>query len=197
MTDQDSFTDLMARLRAGDDGAAAAIFQRFCRRLLALARVRLEGILGHREDAEDVLQSVFRSFFRRHRDGQFELRRWGSLWALLAVITVRKCRNRIAYHHADRRDVNREVRLADGPAFATEQLLARDPTPAEAAALAETVDQVFGNLEARDRAILTLHLQGRPVEAISAEIGRSCRTVQRTLELIRKDLASQLADAAP
>ena len=42
-------------------------------------------------DPEDVLQSVCESFFRRHAEGEFSLKDWDSLWALLAVITLRKC----------------------------------------------------------------------------------------------------------
>src|SRR5690242_9456367 len=56
-----SFADLMARLRAGDDAAAAALFQRFATRLIALARGRLDGLVRRKVDPEDVVQSVFRS----------------------------------------------------------------------------------------------------------------------------------------
>lgn len=39
------------------------------------------------------MQSVFRSFFVRHRNGQFELGAGDNLWSLLDMITVRKCTN--------------------------------------------------------------------------------------------------------
>ena len=130
MSEQDSFADLMGRLRAGDPGAAAAVFRRFSQRLIVLARARLESTVGAREEAEDVLQSVFRSFFVRQRQGQFELPDWDSLWTLLTVITVRKCGNRVEYFHAARRDVSRERPLAAATSSGGGwHALAREPTP--------------------------------------------------------------------
>src|SRR5262245_57321577 len=101
----DSFNDLMARLTAGDDEAAAAVFQRYAQRLIALAHSRLDEAARHKEDPEDVVQSVLRSFFTRHRGGQFHLADWDGLWSMLALITVRKCVNRIEYLRAECRDV--------------------------------------------------------------------------------------------
>src|SRR5437773_8401023 len=101
MAASDSFGDLMARLTAGDDAAATVLFRRYAQRLIALARHRLDAALPHKEDAEDVVQSVFRSFFTRHRGGQILLADWDSLWSLLTLITVRKCVNRIQYFRAE------------------------------------------------------------------------------------------------
>jgi RNA polymerase sigma-70 factor (ECF subfamily) len=79
MSEQDSFEFLMARLNAGEGGAADALFRRYAERLLALARSRLEEAVRRKEDPEDVLQSVFKSFFTRHQDGQFDVAGWESL----------------------------------------------------------------------------------------------------------------------
>src|SRR5437016_14196174 len=96
----DSFDDVMARLRAGDEAAAAAIFDRFARRLIALARARLDRLVSSKVDPEDVLQSAFRSFFLRHAEGRWDLIGWDGLWGLLARITVRKCGRRIEHFRA-------------------------------------------------------------------------------------------------
>ncbi len=40
----------------------------------------------------------------------------------------------------------------------------------------------------QDRAILSLHLQGCDIAAISAQVGRTERTVRRTLERVRRML---------
>lgn len=45
MSDGESFNDVMARLRRGDDDAAAAVFRRFGQRLIGLARSRLEEVV--------------------------------------------------------------------------------------------------------------------------------------------------------
>src|SRR5262245_8961171 len=99
MSPNDSFQQLMARLRAGDDDAASAVFHRFARRLIGLARSHVDSWLQHKVDPEDVVQSVYESFFRRHQEDLFEVQSWDSLWSLLTLITVRKCLKRIDYLH--------------------------------------------------------------------------------------------------
>ena len=59
MPPTESFDDVMGRLRAGEQSAAATeIFHRFARRLIGLARTRLDDRVRGKVDAEDVLQSV-------------------------------------------------------------------------------------------------------------------------------------------
>ncbi len=174
-----SFDDLMARLRARDDVAAAAIFNRFARRLIGLARARLDGRLRQKVDPDDVLQSVFRSFFLRHAEGQFTLQSWDSLWSLLTVITVRKCGAWADHFRAAGRDVGREVATspAGDEAGAGWQALARDPTPSEVLALTELVELLMGGLDEGERLVASLHLQGYDVAEIVERTGRPQRTV--------------------
>ena len=70
-------------LRRGEAHAAEQVFLRFAQRLIALARSRIDAAVRSKEDPEDVVQSVFRSFFTRQRGGQFLLADWESLWASL------------------------------------------------------------------------------------------------------------------
>jgi RNA polymerase sigma-70 factor (ECF subfamily) len=184
-----SFDDLMARLKEGQNEAAAQVFNRFASRLIALARSQLSPQIRQKVDPEDVLQSVFRSFFRRNAEGEFgEFASWDNLWAMLVVLTQRKCGRRTDYFHAARRDIHREV--AGGPAStpSTSSLgaSAPEPTPSEAAMLTETVEQLMSNLEGRHRQILTLSLQGFPPGEISAQVGCTERTVYRVLETVKE-----------
>lgn len=87
----DTFPQLLVRVRAGDEAAAAVLFRRFVDQLAAKAHRHLSPTLRRKVDAEDIIQSVYRTFFRRVRQGEFELDHWGSLWGLLTRITVRKC----------------------------------------------------------------------------------------------------------
>lgn len=189
MTPTVSFQGLIGQLRAGDDAAASEVFNRFARRILGLARQQLHATLRSKLDPEDVLQSVFRSFFNRQREGRFAIENWDNLWGILKVMTLRKCRRRIQYYRAGRRDAQRETHWhpeqeAEGdPAF-----LARDPTPSEAAILIELVGRLMGSLAEDDRAILTLHLQGCTIAEIKARTGRAMRTIRRVLERIRQQL---------
>jgi RNA polymerase sigma-70 factor (ECF subfamily) len=190
-----SFDDLMARLGAGDEAAAAEVFDRFAQRLRALARSRLDRLLRPKLDAEDVLQSVYRSFFRRTAEGQYELEGWDSLWGMLTVITLRKCGRRLRYFRSACRDVHREVVLPAGDEGRAEAV-GRDPTPSEAARLAETLEQVMRDLTERERSILALSLQGYTTAEISDQVGRTERTVQRVLQRVRRRLEQMNAEYA-
>ena len=50
----------------------------------------LDGSLQQREDPEDVVQTVLRTYFRRAALGEFQIADSSDLWALLAKITRRK-----------------------------------------------------------------------------------------------------------
>jgi RNA polymerase sigma-70 factor (ECF subfamily) len=179
----EAFATLVQRLRSNEEDAARAIFDRFAGQLVALVRRRFERRLAYRVDPEDVVQSVFKSFFHRHRQGKVQVGNWNSLWGLLTLIALRKCADRVEYFRAARRDASREV-SAEEPW----QALDREPSPQEAAALAETVNHLFLAVGAEERPILELSLQGYTAAEISLRLGRGLRSVQRLREQVRKRL---------
>src|SRR6266511_2986433 len=187
MATSDSFADLMTRLRRGDDAAAHDLFQRYARRLVGLARAQVNDRLRHKVEPEDVVQSVYRTFFRRHSADQIEVGDWDSLWGLLTIITVRKCLKRVEYYQAECRDARREVGQAPADASGSwHRVLDREPTPDEAAQLAETVEGVLGGYDPEDREVIALSLQGYPVQEIATQLGRAERSVRRLREGMRK-----------
>jgi RNA polymerase sigma-70 factor (ECF subfamily) len=195
MSEESSFANLMVRLRAGDQSAASAIWEQYQSRLVALARSRLDERMRRKEDAEDMVQSVFRSFFRRAAEGQFDVENRERLWSLLTVITLRKCGHHIDYFRAARRDVRRETAMDSGEdSSAHWDAIAREPTPSEVMMLTDTVDQLMRDLKDRDRKILELALQGEPIPEISRQVRYSERTVERTLERVRKKLEEMRAN---
>jgi RNA polymerase sigma-70 factor, ECF subfamily len=197
MAQDETFGAVMARLRTGEDRAADVILKRFTRRLIALARKKLRTISRAEAEIEDVVQSVYKSFFARHGQGQFELDDWNAVWGLLTIITLRKCANRRTYHLARRRDVRREVAWqGTGRSSRSEpgwDLIDREPTPFEAAALAETVGELFRGLEDPDRQTVTMLLQG--YTALEIATIRSCseRTVRRVRSRVKDRLKRLLA----
>jgi RNA polymerase sigma-70 factor (ECF subfamily) len=190
MSEDLTFAEVMNQLRAGDQTAAAQVFRRFAHRLIALARGHLDGRIRAKVDPEDVMQSALKSFFLRHADGQFDLSGWDSLWSLLVVITLRKCGHQVEHFRAACRDLGREQFAAAGDdSAASWQLIAAEPTPSQAAMLAEAVEHLMSALnDQRERQVLALRLQAHSVEEISHQVGRSERTVQRILDRVRKRL---------
>jgi RNA polymerase sigma-70 factor (ECF subfamily) len=191
MSEDAAFGEVMDRLRAGDQAAAAEVFRRFANRLIGLARTHLDHRIRQKVDPEDVMQSALKSFFVRHADGQFDLSGWDSLWSMLVIITLRKCGHKAEYFRTAMRDISREQAppAGSGDSASSWHAIAHDPTPVQAVLLAEAVEQVLQSLgDDRERQIVELSLQGfTPVET-SAHVGRSERTVQRVLDRVRRRL---------
>jgi RNA polymerase sigma-70 factor (ECF subfamily) len=189
MSSTDSFGALMTGLRRGDNVAAAEVHGRFVHRLVGLAYKQFDTWARHKADYEDVVQSAFRSFFRRCQGGAFEITNWDALWALLAVITVRKCRDRRKRLGAARRELARErawdasVQRQQGVA-----LLDGDPTPEQAAMLAETVREWLGSLNTAERAVVELGLMGHDDAEVARRLLRSRRTVRRVRSQVEQRL---------
>jgi RNA polymerase sigma-70 factor, ECF subfamily len=192
MTADESFTALMGRLRSGEDDAAREVFVRFAGRLVGLARMHLDARLMARVDPEDVVQSAYKSFFVRQREGELEVGTWDGLWGLLTLITLRKCADRAAYFRAGKRDLAREAGdrpSGSSPGGAEVLALDRAPSPEEAAILAETVEALFRSVDGSDeQAILELSLQGFTASEIGDQLGRAERSVRRLRERFRKRL---------
>lgn len=184
----EEFDAVCIRLDAGDQSAAAEVFERFSGRLIGLARSRLDRRLQGKVDPDDVMQSVFRSFFVRQRAGKFVLDGWHDLWSLLVTITVRKCSRQVARFKTNSRDVDRDVGQLPIRGFGEANettALARDPTPLEAVTLAELVERLMTGLNEREQQMVTATLQGYSPHEISLQVDRTERTVQRVLARVR------------
>ena len=189
-----SFHDLQAGLQIGDHEAARELFTRFATRLVSLARSRMDARLQQKVDPEDVMQSVYKSFFARAAEGQFEFDNWDNLWTILAVITLRKCGHRVEFFRAACRDIRREqvpAAFNADESIASFQAIARDPQPSEAFLLTETLERVMQQLDEREQQVLTLRLQGYSTAEIAPLVQRTDRTVRLVLEWIRKLLESE------
>ena len=188
---------LLGQLRAGDSRAADAIFHRFAHRLVGMARSRLNGRLRQKVDAEDVVQSVFRSFFDRSARGEFDFANWDGVWGLLVLLTVRKCGRRATHFQAERRDTRREIPGGGVDSDVDERFIeaiADEPTPEEAALLTETTQEIMRCLRSdKERKIFELSLQGYSIPEISEMVGHYERGVERVRAKIKKLLEGMLA----
>jgi DNA-directed RNA polymerase specialized sigma24 family protein len=157
-----------------------------------LAQAQLDPRLRAKLDAADVVQSAFRTFFRRAARGDFRLANDDSLWALLARITVRKCYQQADRFLTARRDVRRESPLAAAQPPACQDARSTEPTAEELAMLGETMTWLCRRLGSpRKQRILELSLAGHSVAEISNQLGYYERGVERVRAEIR-DLLQQL-----
>jgi RNA polymerase sigma factor (sigma-70 family) len=178
------------RLQAGDPAAAEELFARYSQRLIGLARQHLGRKVASREDGEDVVQSVFRTFFRRSEGGEFQIDTSGELWRLLVTITVRKAQAKVRHHTAQQRNVGAEV---PGDAALLAEALAREPRPDELVMVADEIDALVRGFPELHSKALALRLQGCSVPEIATGLRVSRRTVERALKLLRDRLARSIS----
>jgi len=178
--------ELVERLQGGDPQAAEEVFARYAQRLTCLAEQHLSRKLAARLDGADVVQSVFRTFFRRSAAGEFRIDSTAELWRLLVRITLRKARAYGRQHTAGVRDVAAEA-PGGGAAFLIEAL-AHEPGPAEAAALVDQIQELLRGLPALYCDLLQLRLEGHSMSDTAARLGVSRRTVHRGLQLLQQRL---------
>src|SRR5262245_23864103 len=186
----DSSGNLVAPWRQGNQQAAELLFQRYANRLITLARNRIPAKLTSRVDPEDVVQSVYRSFFARARAGRYELQRGGDLWRLLMTITLHKLYKQIRRYQTEKRDLGRERNCPSAEKFAAlhAHLQASEPSPQEAATLADELGVVMRTLAPVQRRMLELRLLGYDLDEIAADVHCSERTVIRVLQRIKLQL---------
>jgi RNA polymerase sigma-70 factor, ECF subfamily len=178
---------LLARLRGGQQDAATQLYLRYAQRLRALVRARVSPRLSRLLEPDDIVQSVFRRFFRRVLQGDYDVPPGEELWGLLLVIALNKIRTEEAYHRAGKRD----VRLS-APAPDPAQLEGRPDE--DTVHLQVCVEDALGQLPAPYRAVVELRIQGYEVAEIARLCGRSKRTVERILQEVRARLRQLLLD---
>jgi RNA polymerase sigma-70 factor, ECF subfamily len=178
--------DLIALWRAGDQNAAQQVFDRYAARLLALARKRISQRIASRVDAEDVVQSVFRTFFHRAKEGRFEFEDQDDLFKLLVRITVHKTLRQVEYHKAGKRDASMETPQGDDASSERMQhFLSREPSPDTEAAFLDQLEHFLCQLKPQERRILEMRLQGYSNDEITAELGIIDRRIRRIIERVR------------
>lgn len=185
--------DLLTRYQQGDAAAADAIVARYTKRLLALARSRLSPKLARRIDADDVLQSTYRSFFVHAKEGEIVASADGDLWQLLASITLHKLGRQSQRHLAKKRSLRREADRQSDSGDSMANVADREPSPADVIATLEELHWLMTQFEPIQREALQLRLQEMTAVEIAATIGRSERTVRRWLVEARELLVNRWA----
>jgi len=179
---------LLRRLHAGEAEAATELYLRYARRLHGLARRQTSAELARRVDPDEIVQSVFRTFFRRAVGGSYDIPPTEELWRLLLVITLNKIRRASVFHRAARRDVRRTVSAGDSNVLQhLEQASFQDDEALQFLRL--VVDDLIAELPSPQNVMVRMRIDGHEVEEIATSTGRSKRTVERTLQKFRERIS--------
>ncbi len=174
---------LLERFRRGDQDAALQLYFRYSDRLLRLASKQTAQDLAIRFDPEDIVQSVFRTFFRRAASGQYEAPEGDELWKLLLVMALNKVRAKGAFHRSKKRDI-RKTHSIDSEDFAVNG----DTQEIAKSILYMSLEEVIERQPENHRGIIRSRIDGMDVESIAEREKRSKRTVERVLQSFRSQL---------
>jgi RNA polymerase sigma factor (sigma-70 family) len=175
----ESFLDLVQRLRAGDATAASELVRRYEPEIRRGVRVRLcNPLLQPVLDSMDICQSVLGDFLARVRAGQFELRSPEDLTALLVTMARNKLKDHLRRQRAGRRDRRRQV--------GGEEVLARltraDESPGQAVVREELLWRLREQLTPEEKRLADLRDRERTWAEIAEEVGAPPDTLRRRLE---------------
>lgn len=175
---------LVRRFRGGSQDAATQLYSRYVNRLGRLAETRRPRGLARCVDSDDIVQSVFRRFFRGVRQGRYDVPAGDDLWKLFSVITLNKIRTLAAFHCAAKRD----VRLTAGEECLSQLPDAHPSQDADFALSQLVIEEMLAHFPLPHREIIGLRLEGHEVTEIAQKVGRSKRTVERILQEARERL---------
>lgn len=186
-----SVTHWLSLLREGEADAAEFIWERYFARVLQLAHYQLQGLPDRTNHAEDVALSTLNALCQAVQHGRLDnvLDRHG-LWRVLLTCTLNRARNlRSAELRFKRGGTDSSTLRATDPhrlAIATDH----EPSPAEAAELADELRYLMERLDRADpshslKQVALLKLEGYTIVEIARLQNCARKTVVVRLSVIR------------
>ena len=183
MSDGEAPQDIFRRWQSQDPAAAEEIYRRYAQRLAAIAEKQIGQRLRRRVGPDDIVQSVFRTFFRRAANGEFQIDHSNSLWNLLVTIALNKIR---------KQGRKRDLPSVEMP---SPDDVDHEPTPDEVASLLDELEFVLAGCESSEPEILRLCVQGYSSAEIAEQVGCSRWTVRRVRDRIGRVLERRLQES--
>jgi RNA polymerase sigma-70 factor (ECF subfamily) len=195
MSEDDSFQDLIRRVRAGEGKAASELVRRYEPTIRREVRLRLrDPRLRRMFDSMDVCQSVLGSFFIRAAAGQYELNSPQHLQRLLVTMARNKVVKQVHRQRAARRD---HRRTAADPVQVID-LAAPDASPSRYVAARDLLREAQERLSAEERRLAELRSQGMEWADIARELGGTAggrrKQLDRALDRVARELGLEEED---
>lgn len=185
--ENDDWEKTVLGLRENDPGAVRDFYERYGRTLYAVAEKQIASGFKRRFDADDVVQSAFRTFFRRATGGEFRIEDCEQLWSLLCAITLNKVREKVRFYGRQKRGMSREISVDaanhdDGTSF---EIAATGLSPAAATEFTDEFERLMSSLDEEERTLVDLKLQDCTNEEAAVKMRVSERTVRRILNRVK------------
>ena len=188
MPDDEDFTDLMARAKAGDPAAIRDFLSRFEQEVRMMVRARLPKKLRIQFDSLDFVQAVWQSFFADRPLDSPDFEKVEHLRGFLAGVV----RNKVFEQHrrltkTEKYNVSREERLyvRRGDRDVPRDVVAPGPSPSQAAQASDRMAQLTAGRSPREVDVISLRRQGLTFDEIADQTGVNERTVRRIIDSAR------------
>src|SRR6478735_3301282 len=173
---EESFTDRIARIRAGDERAAADLVRRYEPEVRREVRFLLrDPFLRRTFDSMDICQSVMGSFFMRAALGEYDINRPEDLIRLLISMTRNKVVDATRRQRAQRRDHRRSTSLE------AVDLAAQTPSPSQVVEGRELLAAFRDRLSTEERKLADLRAAGREWADIAGDLGGTAEARRKQL----------------
>ncbi len=183
-------------VKAGDSAAANRIWQHYFDRLVRSVRARLYGQNRAVSDEEDIVLSVFDSFYNAAENGRFpDLSDRDDLWRLLLRMSARKVVDKRRHDQRQRRGGNVKVHSLNqaGDDDSVIEAIGDEPSPEMVLMMRESVEEFFSHLGVGQlRDLAGAKLEGYSNAELAERFGCSERTIERRLHLIREKCQQEL-----
>jgi RNA polymerase sigma factor (sigma-70 family) len=188
VTSDDAFPDLLGRVRASDEEAAAELFRRYEPALRRFVRTQMwHRHLRRTLDSIDVCQSVFAGFFQGVRLGQYELKSPEDLCRLLAVMARNKVVSQLRRPHVTGRQ---EPPKGEGDAGGL--TAPAEEGPCRQTEARDLLEAVRHRLTADERWLAEQHALGRSWADIAAECQASPEALRKRHDRALQRVAEEL-----
>jgi len=178
--------ELAHEIQAGSESAAKELFDKYCERLMRLSKRRISQRMGSRFDPDDVVQSAFRTFFKRVKNDEFTFEQEEDLFKLLVRLTVRKTLRQVVHHQAAKRSPTSEMTDGSDDSQLLAQVAGNVPAPDVELALLEQFEKLMESLTPMERQVVELKMQGYTTVEIAEKLGSYDRKIRRLLERIEQ-----------
>ena len=199
MSDDKNVSHWIEQVKDGDSVAAHQLWQHYYDRLVRMARQNLRGQNRGVADEEDIVVSVFESFYRAAEMGRFpDLSGRDDLWRLLLKMSARKIVDKRRHDRRQRRGAGAKVRSLDETGREDEaiiQVIGDEPTPEMVLMMTESFERLVAHLgDGQLREIAVGKMEGFSNAELAKRLQCSERTIERRLHLIREKCQQELID---
>ncbi|MCA9049141.1 MAG: hypothetical protein KDA89_10465 [Planctomycetaceae bacterium] len=181
-------------IKYGDSAAANRIWQHYFDRLVRSVRQRLKGQNRAVSDEEDIVLSVFDSFYAAAEQGRFpDLSDRHDLWRLLLRMSARKVIDKRRHDRRQRRGGDVEIHSLGSDDEIIIEVIGNEPSPEMVLMMQESVEQFFSHFGVGHlHELAVAKLEGYSNAELSRRFECSERTIERRLHLIREKYQQEL-----